>query len=806
MTPSITAWLARLAGVGHEMAARIDRAEFHWARPDLLIIGLVLLGPAAWWIDRRHRIRMPWLSRGQRRTLTVCRTAVLGLLVFVLAGPFLRLEERVAEQPVVALVVDTSDSMRLPVGRLPTATIAATAAAAGLDPPGDDEAAALATVERVSRLSRGELVRAVLDAQRGTTLRQLADQFEVRRYEVARRPRRLPDRPAGPPGTAGGPADNDLEGYDTALGAGLQMVLDDASDRALAAIVLLTDGRSTVGIDPLEALRRAAEAAGGLPRGPVLAVPVGAAVPPADVAVTDVLAAPEVALGDTVAIGATLSSGGLAGRQVAVALRDAGGAVLDTRTVTLRDGLQPVAFSWRADTAGTHVLGVAVAPEAEEIVPENNVMETSVEVSDRKARVLVVDHAPRWDFRFIDHAIRRDRTFEPTVVLTAPAEAAPRAGMSGAAPAPELPQDVEGWAAYDLVVLGDVPVSVLDPRRQQALVEAVTRRGVGLVLQPGGDHLPQGYLGTPLESLFPVQVDVAAGTAVLAAADFQPLSMRVTARGAMHPAFALSGDAARNRRKWSDMPPVFRAAAALAPRPAATVLAEVQPSGGRDPRPLIAEAPIGNGRVLWIGTDETFRWRRNVGDQLFWRFWGQALRTAARRGDRPVDASWLVVSPARSEPGSPVFVELNLVDDDKKPVVAPLQTVAVQAAGESRLDLRPGGRPGLYTGSFTPESVGRHVVSHEAARLGGEVVVAEPTRERARPGVDRDSLQTLADVSGGALVEIGDFPSLPDRLTATSVETRASVEDDVWDTWPVLLLLIGFFCVDVGVRRLSGAS
>ena len=78
MTSATAAWLAKLAGVGHEMASKIDRVEFHWARPDLLILGLVLLVPAGWWIARRHRERMPWLSPRQRTALNVCRIAVLG--------------------------------------------------------------------------------------------------------------------------------------------------------------------------------------------------------------------------------------------------------------------------------------------------------------------------------------------------------------------------------------------------------------------------------------------------------------------------------------------------------------------------------------------------------------------------------------------------------------------------------------------------------------------------------------------------------------------------------------------------------
>ena len=63
-------------------------------------------------------------------------------------------------------------------------------------------------------------------------------------------------------------------------------------------------------------------------------------------------------------------------------------------------------------------------PEAEETVRENNLVETSIVVSDRRSKVLVVDHAARWDLRFIDHAIRRDTGFEPTVLLTSTLTAA----------------------------------------------------------------------------------------------------------------------------------------------------------------------------------------------------------------------------------------------------------------------------------------------------------------------------------------------------------------------------------------------
>jgi hypothetical protein len=144
-----------------------------------------------------------------------------------------------------------------------------------------------------------------------------------------------------------------------------------------------------------------------------------------------------------------------------------------------------------------------------------------------------------------------------------------------------------------------------------------------------------------------------------------------------------------------------------------------------------------------------------------------------------------------------------------------LQKVALTPPGAAEtvaIELRPAGRPGLYAGSFTPDSAGRYGVRHGPAAAGvsaglaAECVVSEPSRERAQAGVDREALRSLADLSGGAVIEMADFSTIPYKLTKTAVEARTSLEDEIWDTWPVLLLLVGLYCLDVGIRRLSGSS
>jgi hypothetical protein len=236
----------------------------------------------------------------------------------------------------------------------------------------------------------------LLAAQAKGVLGEIGSSFELRRYAVARRAirRDAPPPETSKPGSSDPAADDGTGGgADTALGEGIAMALDDASDRVLGGIILVTDGRSTVGIDPLDAVRRAAEASGGQPRAPVISIPIGSPEPPADIAVTDVLAAPEVALDDTVSIVATVQSSGLARRSVKVELVD-NDAVAATVDLVLRDGRQQAVIPWHATKEGTSLLTIRVAPEPEEGTAENNALEFPVDVTSRKAKILVVDAAP----------------------------------------------------------------------------------------------------------------------------------------------------------------------------------------------------------------------------------------------------------------------------------------------------------------------------------------------------------------------------------------------------------------------------
>lgn len=794
----MTYWFLKSIGASDEVVANIESVHWAWARPEWLLLGLLLLGPAAWFVVVRHRRALGHVGGRPRAVLSACRIAVLLLMVLVMGGPYVKIVQSVERKPVLAVVLDDSASMTLPAGPFDDAAAAELARAAGLQ---DDDEVALATLDAYDRET---LLRTVLEQRRGDLLPLLTERFDVRYYSVARSVRELSafDEVGGL---------NTFERSETALGSVVERVYDDAAGRQIAGLVLLSDGRATVGPDAMQVVRQI----GGdddQPRVPIWAVPIGSDTPSPDVMVVDALAPPRVGRGDTVNVLTTIHAAGLADADVTVRLIE-GDRVLDERTVRVTsEGRQQLQLVFQADEPGQRLLKVAIEPHDAERVTENNTRYVSVEVDEERLRLLYLEGAPRWDFRFLDHAFRRDGGIEARFVMEQQlrADGVSEADLPTAA---GLPTDAEEFAEYDVVMLGDVSRAMLTDTVIAALVEAVEEEGVGLLVQAGTEHMPHAFADTSLAELLPLRFSAAASTAQRGGVEadaFAPFRMTVTATGAMHPAFALYGSAARNRELWNQMPAFYWAAATTEARPGATVVAELTTSAER--RPLIASHFVGRGSVMFVGTDSTFRWRRNIGEHLFYSFWGQSLRHIARDEKRLGDRSWIDVQPRQVEPGSPVTVEVFALDAEGNPMTDATLPLHVQPSeGEGRtLELVASSeREGHYRAGWQAREPGTFdfVFEHrQASPLSARVRVTDSGREMLHPKVDRDALARLADISGGGMVELHALQQLPDRLRGEAVTHRRSHEQQVWDNWIVLVLLVGLYCTDVAIRRTMGLN
>ena len=421
----------------------------------------------------------------------------------------------------------------------------------------------------------------------------------------------------------------------------------------------------------------------------------GSEAPVRDLAVADVFAPDLVSVGDTVHVSATIELQGYAEVPVEVQLTEEGGtAPLCSKELTLRSTEpQTVDLSFEAKQPGLRTLTVKVAAKGNlpEDLPENNTDSVMVRVSDEKLRVLYVEGSPRWQFRFLKNAMRRDHGLSglagqgPDIVLENEVRRLP----AGALPA--LPKTLDELAKYHTVILGDVSPQLADPRFVEMLAEGVRNRGVGLIVASGPLAMP-GRFDSRLTDLLPVRMGRAA--AGIEAPVYKPFRLELSPDGAVHDTLRLYDDRDRNEVAWSHMPPFYWCAAVERPAAGATVLAWNPSVGTRYGKmPLVAHHYAGRGKVLFLGTDSTWLWRQNVGDRFFYKFWGQAIRFVASRDQSELKKKgWLEVRPVRPQPGEQVDIGLDRPGGRWKPTEG-AKVAASCAGGRAGSHDRAGRRP-----------------------------------------------------------------------------------------------------------------
>jgi uncharacterized membrane protein len=184
-------------------------------------------------------------------------------------------------------------------------------------------------------------------------------------------------------------------------------------------------------------------------------------------------------------------------------------------------------------------------------------------------------------------------------------------------PLEKFPSDLETLRRFDVIIYGDVDPARLGPDGAENLRKFVTDFAGGVVFISGIGHNPKSLAHSVLNELLPVTAEDEVERPGLP--DYV-----LTTEGREF--FEAGGQEGLVRRfeTGANFPSV-RWMIRWKPKSNATVLVEA------DGAPLFVMRPAGKGRVFWSATDETWLWRREMGDQpYFYPFWYQAIKWAGR--------------------------------------------------------------------------------------------------------------------------------------------------------------------------------
>jgi len=697
--------------------------------------------------------------------------------------------------------------------------------------------------EPIERLSRRGVARRLIEPN--APIARLAREHAVEVVAFAREsaPANLPAlaQALENPARADDPLTN-LTDWQPALAEALKA---GAGAAPVLGIVLLTDGRQNAPVDPLPTVDRLA--ARGVPVYPVL---IGSTAPPRDAAIAAIKAPESVYRGDVATIAVTLKIDGYAGREVAVTLDRPGASPLRQTVQAPARGSSTrpvVTFQVLVEEVGTVPFTVALSPLDGDVRPDNDRRTVSLQVADDKASVLLMDGEARWEFRYLRNALARDaRVALRTVVFHQPAtgtlvkntyETAIPAPPDAPAPKPGQPAtNPDPLGGFDAVIVGDVEAADLTPEVWARLEWYVAERGGTLVLSPGPEHwaalAAQGTARKLLPVLEPQLVPVDPGAAGSAHPALPPgISIRPTAVGidsTAWPMLQLASDPERNRSIWTGLPALPWVVAGRA-KPGAAVLAA---PARDDSAAVIAAQPYGLGKVLWVGTDGTWRWRYRAGDAYHHRFWGQVVRWAALRqlGAGNSLVRFGAVKPRVSEGdgtsiqarisesiagiGPDLLIAARLFKAGPKTRAATGEAVAV-------VPLRPvTGQPRTFEGNAPPLPIGTYVIRLDVPQLAEPLrldpahnarvpeatfdVLARDTSERVELAAAREPLDQLAGATGGRVLFDYEAGELAPLLHARTTQITRTEETPLWDQPAALLLFFGILTVEWVARKWFG--
>ena len=588
---------------------------------------------------------------------------------------------------------------------------------------------------------------------------------------------------------------------DTASGTNLYDPLAQAPNRIknLHAMVLASDGDWNVSRPPVQAA-----AALRLKDVPLFVVPVGSASRLPDVELLSLDAPTFGIAGKSVRIPFTIDSTLPREYLTNVTLRTSDGQQTTKEVRIAPMGRTSDWVLWKPNEVGDFTVTLDFPKHSEELLEDNNKLTAPIAIREEKLRVLVVESVPRWEYRYLRNALSRDPGVELSCLLFHPGIG--KAGGGSKDYIKSFPNGLDALSQYDVVFLGDVgmeqgQLSSEDCRLLRGLVE---HQASGLVFMPGWQGRQLSLVGSELGDLLPVMFDESQPSGW---GSRMPSHFELTELGRRSLLTKLADTQNENLEVWEGLPgfqwyaPVVRAKAGSE---VLCVHKDVSNEFGR--LPLLATRTFGAGKVLFMGTDGAWRWRKGVEDKFHYRFWGQVVRWMAyQRNMAKGDTMRLYYSPEQPQVGQTLALSSNVMERSGEPLSqgdVTARIVAPSGKAETVRFASFGDEWGAFAGPYTTAEPGRHDVTLSCKQTGDTLetsfFVQGAAVERIGQAARADVLEELARVTRGRVIEPNRLEQVLQSLAALP-EPPASVRRvQLWchpAVMATLVVMLGAFWI-----------
>ena len=712
-----------------------------------LVIGLFVLAILIAFLT--YKRTYPPISKRKKTLLLSLRIVALFSLFLLLSEPILTIVRRFIQEPVVAILLDTSKSMNL----------------------------------KGTQASRKEELG---DLLKSDLLEKLSSKSELEIYGFADTifPLNLKgDLP-------------DSLGKATSIGEATKSVEEKLKDKNLRGIVILSDGANNLGEDPIFVARSKDI--------PIYTCGIGEYAPPKDIAIERIVYNDIGYVDNKIPVQVDISHHGFDKLKIPVSIKkiSRGGTketlTQENLTLSTSGGTQTLEFDIIPKEEGIHQYELIAPPQKEELIKENNRRIFSIKVLKSKIKVMVVTGSLNWEYTFLKRALEKDKNIELKSLVY---------GKNKKVIWGRVPQGEKELSQFDILIFVDPPIFIFTQHKEE-INDFVFRNGGATLFLLGKDFI-ESKAFIKAGTILPFDLE---GATIRYSSASLNVQLTQEGRLHPITRFVENAEE-NLKVWAELPPFLGVAGLGTSSKQAVTLATFIDPSSPEVILPGIVVRNYGKGKMMATTVTPFWRWDFllwGIGkdNQSYQKLWNNSIRWLVTRED--MDLINIFTDKKIYKSGEKINFSAKIFDQNYQKIkdASVLLKIKGEAPADSEMLSLSLDLMGDYIGTLRSLSPGKYLFEGEVlldeTKIGtktGEFTVEEYSLEDADLTTDFDLLKKMAEVSGGKFYEKDQIGNLVTDLELAERQKEKTKEIQLWNHPILLVLFVGCLSAEWAIRK-----